>query len=224
MDSGIARLHISDWAEYDLQLARRQGQDNSFIRNLVRLAQQAPKRVVFTDGESLTVLRAVAEVRDQKMAIPILLGNPDVIHARVREHNMDIGDTRIIDHRAPRQDRMRETFAQLLHEKRKRKGMTLPEATNLMRDRNYFGAVLLETGEADVLISGLTRNYPQTLRPALQVIGRQPGIRKVSGMYVLLSRFGPIFLSDTTVNMNPNTAEIVEIAETTGLYSAEIGH
>lgn len=223
MDSGVARLDIRDWTDYDLQLARRQGQDNSFIRNLVRQAQQSPKRVVFTDGENLSVLRAVAEVRDQKMAIPILLGNPDVIHAKLREHNMELGDTRIIDHRAPRQDRMRETFAQLLHEKRKRKGMTLPEAQNLMRDRNYFGAVLLETGEADVLISGLTRNYPQTLRPALQVIGRQSGIRKVSGMYVLLSRFGPIFLSDTTVNMNPNTAEIVEIAETTAYAVRRLG-
>lgn len=223
MDSGVARTAIRDWAEYDLRLSQRQGQDNSFIRNLVRLAQQSPKRVVFTDGENLSVLRAVAEVREQKMAVPILLGNPDIIQATLKEHNLDLGDTRIIDHRAPRQDRMRETFAKVLHEKRKRKGMTLGEAQNLMRDRNYFGSVLLETGEADVLISGLTRNYPQTLRPALQVIGRQAGIRKVSGMYVLMSRFGPIFLSDTTVNMNPNTAEIVEIAETTAYAVRRLG-
>ncbi len=223
MESGVARLHIRDWADYDLQLARRQGQDNSFIRNLVRQAQQAPKRVVFTDGESLTVLRAVAEVRDQQMAVPILLGNPDLIRATLREQNMDLGDIRIIDYRAARQDNMRDTFAGLLYEKRKRKGLTLPEAQNLMRDRNYFGAVLLETGEADVLISGLTRNYPQTLRPALQVIGRQAGTRKVSGMYVLLSRFGPIFLSDTTVNINPNAAEIVEITETTAQAVRRLG-
>ena len=223
MDSGVARKQITDWADYDMQLSRRQGLDNSFIRRLTRQAQQSPKRVVFTDGENLSVLRAVAEVREQKMAVPILLGNPQAINKILADHNMNLGDTRIIDHRSPKQEKVREKYAQLLYEKRKRKGLTLIEAHNLMRDRNYFGTVLLETGEADVLISGLTRNYPQTLRPALQVIGRQPGIRKVSGMYVLLSRFGPLFLSDTTVNMNPTTDEIVEIAETTAHAVRRLG-
>ena len=223
MDSGVARKQITDWADYDMQLSRRQGLDNSFIRRLTRQAQQSPKRVVFTDGENLSVLRTVAEVREQKMAIPILLGNPQAINQILLDHNMNLGDTRIIDHRADNEQTTRDTYAQLLYEKRKRKGLTLVEAHNLMRDRNYFGTVLLETGEADVLISGLTRNYPQTLRPALQVIGRQPGIRKVSGMYVLLSRFGPLFLSDTTVNMNPTADEIVEIAETTAHAVRRLG-
>ena len=223
MESGMARRAITDWADYDLQLSRRQGQDNTFIRRLTRQAQQSPKRIVFTDGENLTVLRAVAEVCEQRMAVPILLGNPEVISRMLASHNMELAGVRIIDHRAPEQEEMRQSYARILYEKRKRKGLTLPEAHHLMRDRNYFASVLLETGEADALISGLTRNYPQTLRPALQVIGRQPGIRKVSGMYVLLSRFGPLFLSDTTVNIDPTTAEIVEIAETTAHAVRRLG-
>ncbi|CCH00940.1 Malate dehydrogenase (oxaloacetate-decarboxylating) (NADP(+)), Phosphate acetyltransferase [Fibrella aestuarina BUZ 2] len=223
MDSGVARRAITDWADYDLQLSRRQGQDNTFIRRLTRQAQQSPKRIVFTDGENLTVLRAVAQVIEQRMAVPILIGNEAVVQRMLDDHNMDLGDVQIIDHRSPEQESLREAYAQVLYEKRKRKGLTLTEARNLMRDRNYFGSVLLEQGVADVLISGLTRNYPETLRPALQVIGRQPGIQKVSGMYVLLSRFGPLFLSDTTVNMNPTTAEIVEIAETTANAVRRLG-
>ncbi|MEZ0607211.1 NADP-dependent malic enzyme [Fibrella sp. WM1] len=223
IDSGVARRAITDWADYDLQLSRRQGQDNTFIRRLTRQAQQSPKRIVFTDGENLTVLRAVAQVIEQRMAVPILIGNEAVVQQVLDDHNMDLGDVQIIDHRSPEQESLREAYAQVLYEKRKRKGLTLTEARNLMRDRNYFGSVLLEQGVADVLISGLTRNYPETLRPALQVIGRQPGIQKVSGMYVLLSRFGPLFLSDTTVNMNPTTAEIVEIAETTANAVKRLG-
>lgn len=223
IDSGVARRAITDWADYDLQLSRRQGQDNTFIRRLTRQAQQSPKRIVFTDGENLTVLRAVAQVIEQRMAVPILIGNEAVVQRMLDDHNMDLGDVQIIDHRSPEQESLREAYAQVLYEKRKRKGLTLTEARNLMRDRNYFGSVLLEQGVADVLISGLTRNYPETLRPALQVIGRQPGIQKVSGMYVLLSRFGPLFLSDTTVNMNPTTAEIVEIAETTANAVKRLG-
>lgn len=223
MDSGVARRAITDWAEYDLQLSRRQGQDNTFIRRLTRQAQQSPKRVVFTDGENLTVLRAVAQVMEQRMAVPILIGNEAVIQQLLEDHHMDLGDVQIIDHRSPEQASLCDTYAQVLHEKRKRKGLTLLEARVLMRDRNYFGSMLLDQGVADVLISGLTRNYPQTLRPALQVIGRQAGIQKVSGMYVLLSRFGPIFLSDTTVNVNPTTAELVEIAETTANTVKRLG-
>ncbi|QJD77618.1 NADP-dependent malic enzyme [Spirosoma rhododendri] len=215
IESGVAQQPITDWNEYDLQLSRRLGQDNSLTRGLLAQAQRSPKRVVFTDGENPTVLRAVADVLEQRIAVPILLGNPDIIRTMLSDFRLNLGNVRIIDQRSDEQADVRERYAQVLYEKRKRKGLTLTEAQALMRDRNYFGAVMLETGEADVLISGLTRNYPQTLRPALQVIGRQPGIKKVSGMYVLMSRFGPLFLADTTVNVNPTMEEIVEIAETT---------
>ncbi|PRY41853.1 allosteric NADP-dependent malic enzyme [Spirosoma oryzae] len=215
MESGVAQQPINDWNDYDLQLSRRLGQDNSLTRGLLAQAQRSPKRVVFTDGENPTVLRAVADVLEQRIAVPILLGNPDTIRTMLNDFRLNLGNVRIIDQRSSEQAEVRERYAQVLYEKRKRKGLTLTEAQALMRDRNYFGAVMLETGEADVLISGLTRNYPQTLRPALQVIGRQPGIKKVSGMYVLMSRFGPLFLADTTVNVNPTMEEIVEIAETT---------
>ncbi|WP_234733085.1 NADP-dependent malic enzyme [Tellurirhabdus bombi] len=214
IESGVARRAITDWDEYRLQLSRRLGQDNSLIRGIIAQAQERPKRVVFTDGENLTVLRAVQEVLEQRIAIPILLGDPAVIQQVMQEQALTFSDqVIIINPRNKDQADKRAAYAQVLYEKRKRKGLTYSDALGLLQHRNYFGAVMVETGEADVLISGLTRNYPQTIRPALQVIGRQKGVRKVLGMYILMSRFGPLFLADTTVNLNPTVDEIVEIAE-----------
>ncbi|TLV03369.1 NADP-dependent malic enzyme [Dyadobacter luticola] len=215
MESGVARTSITDWDDYDMKLTSRIGLDNSLIRGIINQAKQKPKRVVFTDGENLTVLRAVQEVLEQGIAIPILLGNAIIINRIISEHKLTIDRVTIIDPRSARQEKNINAYAEILYEKRKRKGMTLSDAKGLMLHRNYYGAVMVELGKADVLISGLTRNYPQTLRPALQVIGRQAGINKILGMYILMSRFGPIFLADTTVNINPTAQELVEIAEMT---------
>jgi malate dehydrogenase (oxaloacetate-decarboxylating)(NADP+) len=215
MDSGVARTSITDWKDYDLKLTSRIGLDNSLIRGIINQAKQKPKRVVFTDGENLTVLRAVQEVLEQGIAVPILLGNAIKINRIIKEHKLTIEKVTIIDPRSSKQAKNVEAYAGILYEKRKRKGLTLSDARGLILHRNYFGAVMVEVGKADVLISGLTRNYPQTLRPALQVIGRQEGINKITGMYILMSRFGPIFLADTTVNFSPTAEELVEIAETT---------
>jgi malate dehydrogenase (oxaloacetate-decarboxylating)(NADP+) len=223
MESGMAKLQITDWAAYDLQLARRLGQDNSLIRGLIGRARQVPKRVVFTDGENLTVLRAVQEVLEQGIARPILLGNAIKIERIILENMLKINEVTIIDPRHDSQTDTRAAFAELIVTKRQRKGITRADALGLLQHRNYFGAAMIETGAADVLISGLTRNYPQTLRPALQVIGRMAGVRKVLGMYILMSRFGPLFLADTTVNMNPNASEIVEIAEITAREVRRLG-
>ncbi len=215
MESGMARLPITDWEGYEGQLARRLGQDNQISRVILNKAKSSPKRVVFADAENLKVLKAAQQVRDEGIAIPILLGEAAKVEQIIEESGLDLGQIPIVDPRAPEQADLIERFANLYFDKRKRKGVNAAEARKLMYYRNYFGAMMVETGEADALISGLTRSYPDTIRPALQVIGKEPGVQKVAGMYILLTKRGPLFFSDTTVNFNPTAHEIVEITEMT---------
>ena len=216
MESGVARLPISDWDAYEQQLARRLGQDNQISRVILTKAKANPKRVVFADAENLKVLKAAQQVRDEGIAFPILLGERAKIEELIQENNLDLGhNVQIIDLRAPEQQALIDRFTDLYFDKRKRKGVNATEARKLMYIRNYFGAMMVETGEADALISGLTRSYPDTIRPALQIIGKEPGVKKVAGMYILLTKRGPLFFSDTTVNFNPTAEEIVEITEMT---------
>ena len=215
MESGVARQPIQDWDAYEMQLARRLGHDNQISRVIVNKAKTAPKRVVFADAENLKVLKAAQQVRDEGIAHPILLGETAKIQRIILDNNLDLGQIRIIDPRAPQQEELITKFAGLYFDKRKRKGVNATEARKLMFYRNYFGAMMVETGEADALISGLTSSYPETIRPALQVIGKEPGVQRVAGMYILLTKRGPLFFSDTTVNFNPTADEIVEITEMT---------
>ncbi len=215
IESGVARLPITDWDAYEQQLARRLGQDNQISRVILTKAKTNPKRVVFADAENLTVLKAAQQVRDEGIAKPILLGETAKIQQLIQENNLDLGQVPIFDPRSPEQEELVQRFANLYFDKRKRKGVNLTEAQKTMNVRNYFGAMMVETGEADALISGLTRSYPDTIRPALQIIGKEPGVRKVAGMYILLTKRGPLFFSDTTVNFNPTAEEIVEITELT---------
>ncbi|WP_337044361.1 NADP-dependent malic enzyme [Emticicia sp. 17c] len=213
MDTGVAKFPIVDWEAYDTQLSKRLGQDNTLSKVIITKAKQKLKRVVFADAENLTVLKAAQQVIDDAIAIPILLGNENRINQLVLENHIDIAGIEIIDPRSMQEEERIQRFGNLFYEKRKRKGYNKFEATILMQNRNYFGAMMVETGEADAMIGGMTRNYPETIRPALQIIGPQEGVKKVSGMYILMSRFGPLFLADTTVNFNPTTQEIVEITE-----------
>ena len=215
MESGVAKLPITDWDAYEQQLARRLGQDNQISRVILTKAKANPKRVVFADAENLKVLKAAQQVRDEGIAHPILLGERATIEQLIEENNLDLGHTPIIDLRAPEQEHLIDRFTNLYFDRRKRKGVNMTEARKLMYVRNYFGAMMVETGEADALISGLTRSYPDTIRPALQIIGKEPGVKKVAGMYILLTKRGPLFFSDTTVNFNPTAEEIVEITELT---------
>jgi malate dehydrogenase (oxaloacetate-decarboxylating)(NADP+) len=215
MESGVARQPITDWEGYEAQLARRLGQDNQISRVILTQAKTNPKRVVFADAENLKVLKAAQQVRDDGIAHPILLGNADKIQELIRENSLDLGQIPIIDPRSPEQEGLIERFGQIYFAKRQRKGTSATEAHKMMYYRNYFGAMMVETGEADALISGLTRSYPDTIRPALQIIGKEPGVQKVAGMYILLTKRGPLFFSDTTVNFNPTAEEIVEITEMT---------
>jgi malate dehydrogenase (oxaloacetate-decarboxylating)(NADP+) len=215
MESGVARQPITDWEAYENQLARRLGQDNQISRVMQTKARASQKRVVFADAEDLRVLKAAQQVRDERIAVPILLGETATIQALIAQNHLDLADIRIIDPRAPEQEGLIQRFADLFYQKRKRKGMTIRDARQSMYYRNYFGAMMVETGEADALISGLTRNYPDTIRPALQVIGVEPGVKRVAGMYILMTKRGPLFFSDTTVNFNPTAEELVEITELT---------
>jgi malate dehydrogenase (oxaloacetate-decarboxylating)(NADP+) len=215
MESGMARLPISDWDAYEQQLARRLGQDNQISRVILTKAKANPKRVVFADAENLKVLKAAQQVRDEGIAHPILLGERAKIEQLIHDNSLDLGHIPIVDLRAPEQEPLIDWFTGIYFDKRKRKGVNVVEARKMMYYRNYFGAMMVETGEADALISGLTRSYPDTIRPALQIIGKEPGVKKVAGMYILLTKRGPLFFSDTTVNFNPTAEEIVEITELT---------
>jgi malate dehydrogenase (oxaloacetate-decarboxylating)(NADP+) len=215
MDSGVAKHPITDWDAYEQQLARRLGQDNQISRVILNKAKSDPKRVVFADAENLKVLKAAQQVRDEGIAFPILLGEVGRIRALITENNLDLDNVPILDPRAPEQDELIQKFSELYYEKRKRKGSNATEAKKQMYYRNYFGVMMVEAGEADAVISGLTRNYPDTIRPALQVIGKEAGVKKVAGMYILLTKRGPLFFSDTTVNFNPTVEEVVEITELT---------
>lgn len=209
MESGVARHPITDWEAYNTELKKRLGMDDAILRAITNKAKAAPKRVVFAEADNYKILKAAQIVHDEGIAIPILLGNKKLIHQIIKENELELDGITIID---PAEEKeMSEKFAQNLYEKRQRRGFTLYEARKNMRDRNYFGASMVEFGEADALISGLTKNYASTVKPALQIIGTEPGVNRVAGMYMMLTKKGPIFFADTTINVNPNVEELVDV-------------
>jgi len=216
MDTGVAKSPITDWEAYETHLSKRLGLDNTLTRVIINKAKTDPKRVVLADAENLTVLKAAQQVKEEGIAIPILLGSVEKIQQLAIENQLNLEGIEIINSHQPQTEAEQvrlQKFSELFFNKRKRKGFNKIEAQEVIRRRNYFGCMMVETGEADAMVGGMTRNYPDTIRPALQTIGRQKGVKKVSGMYILMSRFGPLFLTDTSVNFNPTAEEIVEIAE-----------
>ena len=221
MDSGVAKYPILDFENYKLTLNKRLGIDNQLLRIIGNKARKDPKRVVFAEAENLKILKTAQLVQDEGVAYPILLGDEKKIRKIAEENGIDLEGIPIIDPKSDELEEKRTEFGQLFFNKRKRKGYNYYEAKKIMRDRNYFGCMMVETGEADAMISGLSKNYPDTIRPALQVIGMEPGTKKVAGMYILMTKKGPLFLADTTVNFNP-TAE--ELADITLLVAKEVKH
>lgn len=216
MDSGVAKSPITDWEAYETMLSKRLGQDNSLIKVIINKAKRNPKKVVFADAENLSVLKAAQQVIEDRLAIPILLGDRKKIEKILNQNNIDLGEIKIINPWNPADSEEKATlksYGDDFYENRKRKGYTLQEAHNIMNRRSYYGAMMVEKGAADAMIGGLSRSYPDTIRPALQIIGKQDGVDKVSGMYILMSRFGPLFLADTTINFDPDVNDLVEIAE-----------
>ncbi len=211
IDSGVAQKKIKDWNAYELELIKRLGLDNKLIRNITEKAKRNPKKVVFAEADHYRILKAAQLAYDEGIAIPILLGKRSKINGLIKEYNLDFGDCLIIDPRESKEEKRREEFAEILFNKRKRRGMTLYECRKMMRERNYFASAMVETGVADVMLSGLTRNYKDTIRPTLQIIGIDEGVNKIAGMYILVTKEGPFFFADTTVNLNPTVDEIVDI-------------
>ena len=215
MESGLAQKPITDWDAYELELSKRLGLDNQLTKYIINRAKRNPKRVVFADAENLKVLKAVQQSKDEGICVPILLGDAVKIKNIIESNNLEINDIEIIDTRAAETVERLKQYGDLFFEKRKRRGYNQYEAHKQMQVRSYFASMMVETGDADCVISGLTRNYPDAIRPALQIIGREDGVKKVAGMYILLTKKGPVFFSDTTVNFNPTVEDIVEITELT---------
>ncbi len=209
MDSGVAKVNITNWEEYDLDLQKRIGIDQKLISRIISRARKNPKRVVFAEAHDLRILKAAQTIIDEEIAFPILLGKRDIVNKLIKENNLDLGDATIID-TYEEEERVKK-YAEFYYQKRKRKGVTLYDATKLMRERNLFGAMMVQHGEADGLISGLTKDYPKTILPALQVIGMEDEVRRVAGMYIIITKKGTFFFSDTTVNVNPTPEELVDI-------------
>ena len=210
MDTGVARKEITDWNAYKEQLSQRLGLDNRLIRTIRSRAQNDPKRVVFAEGESFKILKSAQTVLHQGIAHPILLGNRLKIASIIKENNLDLEGVPILDPVSDEQQDIRKEFAQLHFEKRKRKGMTFEEAHQLMYNRNYFGTMLVETGQADAFLSGFTSKYADTIKPALNVIGSDNPQGHIAGMYILLTKRGPLFFADTTVNIQPTAKTLID--------------
>jgi malate dehydrogenase (oxaloacetate-decarboxylating)(NADP+) len=209
IQSGVAQVNIHNWDQYVEDLKKRLNLDNKLIRAIVTRARQNPQRIVFAEADNYKILKAAQQVKEEGIAKPILLGNRQRIQQIVDENKLNITDIPIVD---PRTDQEHiNTFGDLFFEKAKRRGFSAYEAKKVMRERNYYGAMMVETGQADALISGLTRNYADTIRPALRIIGVQEHGTRVAGMYIMMTKKGPLFFADTTINVNPTTEDLVEI-------------
>ena len=211
MESGVAKYPINDWDAYELELNKRLGLDNQLSRVIGNKARKDPKRVVFADAENIKILKVAQLVQEEGVGYPILLGDEKIIKKLAFNNGIDIEGMPIINPKDEAHDEMRRSFGEMFYNKRQRKGVNKHEALKLMKDRNYFGCMLVETGESDCMISGLTRNYPDTIKPAIQTIGREEGVSKIAGMYIMFTKRGPLFLADTTINFNPTAEELAEI-------------
>ncbi len=209
METGVARERI-DLNEYRDQLERRLGRKQGVMRVMIHKAQQAPKRIVFPEGEETKILRASQILLDESIAKPILLGDEAVIRERISDMNLSLSGIEIVD---PLKSVKLDQYAEALFRLRQRKGVTLNEAKRLIQNPNQFAAIMVHLGDADVVIGGLTQHYPETIRPALEVIPVRDGLRKVSGLYLMITQRGDVyFFADATVNIEPTSEDLAEIA------------
>ena len=211
MDSGVARNPIADWDAYEMELKNRLGLDNKLVRNITEKAQSNPKRVVFAEADNIKILKAAQVACEEGVAFPILLGKKAKIEKLINEYSIEFSDVIIIDPKSEEEEERRIQFGKAFFEKRKRKGFTEFESIQIMRERNHFGAMMVEMGAADAMISGITRNYRDVVKPAIQTIGLQKDVNTIAGLYILITKRGPLFLADTTINMDPTAEQIAEI-------------
>lgn len=210
VESGVARKSISDWDAYAEELKQRLGTENELIRTIFDKAKCNPKRVVFAEGNNFNVLKAAQIALHEGIAKPIILGNPDNINRIVTENDLDLEGAEIIDIRCEGERARRECYANMLCEKRGRKGLTHKEAIEKMFDRNYFGAMMVEAGDADAFISGYATRYFEALKVASKVIGIEEGMKTLVGMNIIMTKKGPLFFADTTVNSEPTAESLVD--------------
>lgn len=222
MESGVAKEPITDWNKYEDELYERLGGDNKIIRLLINRAKTNPKRVVFAEADHLDVLKAAQIIHDEKIGIPILLGRKEVILELMNEIDFD-ANIEIIDPKDDSQEQKRNQYAEKYWERRRRNGVTLHDARKLLRERNYFAAMMVNVGDADALITGYSRSYPSVLKPMLELIGKIDSVDKVAATNLMLTKRGPIFLSDTSVNINPTAKELAKIAQMTAFTMKMFG-
>ncbi|MFC2082200.1 phosphate acetyltransferase [Bacteroidota bacterium] len=209
MDTGVAQTPIEDWLAYEEELKERLGFSNQIVRLMVEKAQKSPKKIVYPEGEEEKIIRAANAVANQNIGKPVLLGNKKVIEERIIELGYKLEDFEIIN---PKNCTKCEEYVEELYKMRKRKGITLRSANDLMKNNIYYGTMMVHKGDADALIGGLTSHYPETIKPALQTVGVKEGIDTVSGLYIVIAKRKVYFFADTTVNYDPSAEEMAEIA------------
>jgi len=209
MDTGVAKEPIEDMEEYLVALESRLGKSREIMRFFIHEARHEPKRIVFPEGEEEQILRAAQIIVDEKIAQPILLGSRTLINEKIKELGLDLDGVSIIN---PSKSEKYDEYVDEYYKLRQRKGLTLFDAKRLMKTHNVYGNVMVHQGDADGLISGLTQHYPETVRPALQIIGKKDGVMNIAGLYMLVFKNKTIFIADATVNIDPNAEELAEIA------------
>ncbi|MDR0413635.1 MAG: NADP-dependent malic enzyme [Dysgonamonadaceae bacterium] len=215
IESGVAKKTITDWEQYEDRLRDLMGYDNPLIRELTDTAKQHPKRVVFAEGSHENMLKAAAQVRDEKIAYPILLGNDERIQKLAAEYHIDLEGIEIVNLRHDNEAGRRTRYAEILANKRAREGATLDEAKDKMFERNYFGMMMVETGDADAFITGVYTKYSNTIKVAKEVIGIREGYNTFGTMHILTGQKGVYFLADTLINRHPSTENLIDIARLT---------
>ena len=214
MDSGLALEPIECWDKYEEELHNRLGSDKKIVRFLTNRAKTSPKRIIYAEADHLDVLKAAQIVHEEGIGFPILLGNREVIEELKKEIEFD-EDLPIIDPKSKEEFPNREKYGKKYWEMRKRKGVTYFRAVNKMKERNLFAAMMIYNGDADALISGYSRSYPVTVKPIFEVIGRSPGVNKVATTNLMITSKGPLFLSDTSINIDPSSKDLAIIAKMT---------
>ncbi|WP_378185698.1 NADP-dependent malic enzyme [Aquimarina sp. W85] len=215
MDSGVATEPIHDWEKYEDELLERMGNDNKLVRLLLDRARTNPKKVVFAEADHLDVLKAAQTVMEEGIAYPILLGRKDIILELMVELDFNPDDITIIDPKADEEIDRKNRYAKKYWEANNRKGITLYDAEKLMRERNYFAAMMVNEGDADALLSGYSRSYPSVVKPMLELVGLARGATRIATLNVMMTNKGPLFISDTSINIDPSAKEMAKIAHMT---------
>jgi malate dehydrogenase (oxaloacetate-decarboxylating)(NADP+) len=209
--SGVAQQEIADWEKYEDELLERLGSDNKLVKLLSNRAKTEPKKIVFAEADHLDVLKAAQIVHEEGMGIPVLLGNKEIIHELMEEIGYDL-EVDIIDPKAKEEDKKRDKYAKYLWKSGQRKGIQLIDAQKWMRERNYFAAMMVNTGDADAMVTGYSRSYPNVVKPVMELIDKQQGVEKIATTNIMNTARGPLFLSDTAINPDPTAEELAKIA------------